>query len=272
MHEPELPDARRRAEARQLYGADPAGYDAGRPDYPERVYELLQTQCGLGPASTVIEIGPGTGLATRRLIALGAHILAVEPDHGLAEYLRMSTDAASVEVLEDSFEDAPIAENRFDVAVAAMSFHWVDQDVGLPKLGRIIRPGGWAALWWTLFRDPARPDPFHEATRDLIEPDPSADGPKDGMPFELDAAGWRTALSRRAGLVEIDSELIQWTASLNPERLRAHYGSTLALRRRPAPEREALLDRLVSIAWSDFGGLVERAFVTAIYTGRRPRK
>jgi hypothetical protein len=41
------------------------GYEAGRPDYPGRVYELLMTRCGLGPSSDVIEIGPATGRVTR---------------------------------------------------------------------------------------------------------------------------------------------------------------------------------------------------------------
>jgi SAM-dependent methyltransferase len=269
MHGPVLPDARLRAEARQLYGADPTGYEAGRPDYPERVYELLTTRCGLGPSSTVLEIGPGTGRVTRRLTALGAHVVAIEPDQAMAAHLRASTDPSSVEVLGESFEDASIAEDRFDLAVAAMSFQWVDQHVGLPKLGRVIRPGGWVALWWTLFGDPARPDPFLEATRELIEPRGSPTGSDDRVPFEVDAEGWRDALSGRAGLVDVESERIPWTARLDPERLRALYGTMIAIRRRPPSEQRRLLDRLVSIAWSDFGGLVERPFVTAINMGRR---
>ena len=269
MHGLVLPDACLRAEACRLYGADPKGYEAGRPDYPERVYELLTTRCGLGPSSTVMEIGPGTGRVTRRLTALGAHVVAVEPDHAMAAHLRASTDPSSVGVVEESFENASIAEDQFDLAVAAMSFHWVDQNVGLPKLGRVIRPGGWVALWWTLFGDPARPDPFLEATRDLIEPRGSVAGSDDRVPFEVDAEGWADALSGRAGLVDIESERIPWTARLDAERLRALYGTMITIRRRSPSEQRQLLDRLVSIAWSDFGGLVERPFVTAINMGRR---
>jgi hypothetical protein len=32
---------------RQLYGQDPAPYRAGRPDYPERVYDVLVNRCRL---------------------------------------------------------------------------------------------------------------------------------------------------------------------------------------------------------------------------------
>ncbi len=126
IHRPALPDDHQRAEARRLYGADPVGYEAGRPDYPERVFGVLTARCGLDGSSTVVEIGAGTGSVARRLTALGARVLAIEPDHALAAYLRESMDSTRVDVLESSFEDAPIGEGRYDIAVAAMSFHWVN--------------------------------------------------------------------------------------------------------------------------------------------------
>ena len=65
--------------------------------------------------------------------------------------------------IRGTFEQAPLPQDRFDLAVAATSFHWVDQDAGMPKLGRIIRPGGWAAVWWTIFDDPDRQNAFRDA-------------------------------------------------------------------------------------------------------------
>jgi hypothetical protein len=44
----------------------------------------------------------------------------------------------------------------------------------------------------------------------------------------------------------------------------------IIIRRRPQPEQQRLLDALMSIAAEQFGGVVERPFVTALYTGRRP--
>ena len=42
----------------------------------------------LRPGDNVVEIGPGLGVLTRRLLAAGASVLAVEVDPRLAEYLR----------------------------------------------------------------------------------------------------------------------------------------------------------------------------------------
>lgn len=260
-----LPDADLRAEARHLYGADPAGYEAGRPDYPERVYEVLATRCGVRPGASVLEIGPGTGRVTRRLTALGATVVAVEPDRALVAHLREHAAVSGTQVIGGSFEDVELPENRFDAVVAAMSFHWVDQDIGLPKLHRVVRADGSVALWWTVFGDPSTRDPFDEATRHLTE----ELVPDHHVPFELDVASWTRDLTSAAGLVDVSAELIPWTARFELEQLRAFYGSMIAVRRLSNREREALLGELASIAKAEFGSVVERPFVTALYTGRR---
>jgi SAM-dependent methyltransferase len=140
-----------RDEGRRLFGVDPIGYSAGRPDYPEAVYEVLLQRCGLGPATRALEIGPGTGLVTKRLLAQGAHVTAIEPDPSMASCLRDLASSPELVVVISSFEEVELAGADFDLAVAATSFHWVDQKVGLSKLAQAIRPGGWVALWWTLF-------------------------------------------------------------------------------------------------------------------------
>ncbi|MGH9032851.1 MAG: class I SAM-dependent methyltransferase [Acidimicrobiia bacterium] len=258
-----------RTEARRLYGVDPEGYDAGRPDYPERVYELLVARCGVGPGTEALEIGAGTGRVTRRLTDLGAAVTAVEPDPGSAEHLATVMEGRPVEVVVGSFEDAPVVDDAFDVAIAATSFHWVDQDVGLTKLARVVRPGGWAALWWTVFGDPDRPDPFHDATKARLKEDDvvtSLDQPQ----FELHVDGRTRDLANRAGLVDVEAELVRWTLRLDLDAVRALYASMIRVRRLPPDERARLLDDVAAVAAGEFGGAVERPVVTAIYTARRP--
>ena len=241
---PKLPNPEQRADARRLYGADPVGYEGGRPDYPERVFDLLVERCGLRSGASVLEIGPGTGTVTRRLQHSGAQVTALEPDRALAEYLR-NRGGPALEVRQQTFEDSRISDAQFDLVVAAMSFHWVDQAIGLPKLGRVVRPGGWVALWWTLFGDPSRPDPFADATRHLIEsPRQTAEVDK-RVPFELDVDGWHDALTDGAGLVDAEAEIMPWVVRLDLPHLRALYSSMIAVRRRPTRERERIL-----AAWS----------------------
>jgi len=50
--------------------------------------DALVTAALAGTARRMVEIGPGTGIFTRRLLAAGCRVLAVELDRGLAELLR----------------------------------------------------------------------------------------------------------------------------------------------------------------------------------------
>jgi SAM-dependent methyltransferase len=256
-----------RQEARTIYGSDVEGYDAGRPDYPDELYQILTSRCGLRAGASVLEIGAGTGLATRRLVAVGARVVAVEPDENMAARLAAAV-SDHVEIVAGTFEQAPLPQDRFDLAVAATSFHWVDQAVGLPRLGRVIRPGGWAAVWWTIFDDPDRPDAFRAALGARTgDEDP---GRQRRARFQLDAESRHRDLEETARLTDVSHHLIRWTADLDTGQLRALYASMIRIRRRPAADQQRLLDQISLLADRDFGGRVQRPFRTILYTGRRP--
>lgn len=275
-------------EARQVYGTDPAQYDAGRPDYPDRVYEVLTQRCGLRSGARVLEIGPGTGLATRHLLAEGADVVGVEPDPELAHFLQRTNPGSPLQVVPSTFEEAELAHADFDLVTAATSFHWVDRETGVRKVGRVVRPGGWVAIWWTIFRDGSRPDPFWEATQPMIneatatgtpaerdQPRP-AQSPAPARPagprrmYELDREARQQDLRELAGLHNVDAELVRWTCQMTPAQVRGLYGSMIVILRLDPSVREPLLDRLQTIAETDFGGTVDRPFMTSLFTGQRP--
>ena len=258
---------------RRLFGLDPAGYDRARPDYPARIYEILTTRCGLGPGTRTLEIGPGTGLATRRLLALGADpLVAVEPDERLAGYLSesLSAEGRDVEVRVGGFEEIDLEPASFDLITSATAFHWLNQPVAIAKAGQLLRSGGWLANWWNMFGDPIGVDAFHEATKHFMEPlgRPAAN-PDGKLPFPIDAEA-RLADLRAAGVFdEIDHEILPWPARFTPAQVRALYSTFPNISSRPEPERTRILDALVEVAETVFGGLVERTFFSTIYIARR---
>jgi SAM-dependent methyltransferase len=259
-----------REEARNLYGEDPLAYEASRPEYPERVYDVLRSRCGLGSDCRVVEIGPGTGRVTRRLLEAGASVVAIEPDTALVRHLANGLPDNRLKIVSASFEEAELATGRFDLIVAAASFHWVDQHTGLPKVGSVLRPGGWVAFWWTIFGDPERPDPFHDSVRDLLGEGTGPTGTPDAPQFELDADDRTRDLERKAGLVDASAEMIHWTARMTPEEVRGLYASMIRVLRRPRQEQLELLQAVERTAKNNFAGVVDRPFVTALYTARRP--
>jgi SAM-dependent methyltransferase len=259
-----------REEGRHVFGTAAAIYAVARPGYPDRVYDILRHRCRFGPTSRVLEIGAGTGQATKRLIGAGAQVVAVEPSEALAEELATRlTMASGLEVVASTFEDADLAPSSFDLVAAATAFHWLDAEAALPKIARILRPGGWLALWWNTYGDPTRPDPFHEATEPLLRdlaPSPSAGA--GGLPFALDVAV-RTSELEQHGFQDVEYEAVPWTLHLDPTQTRRLYETYSNIARLPDSQRERILDEIERIADSEFGGHVERQVVTSVYTAHR---
>jgi SAM-dependent methyltransferase len=177
-------------EGRALFGADPYNYHAIRPPYPEQIYAFLLTTGALRANTATLEIGAGNGLATRRLLDCGAHpVTVVEPDTRFLPLLTSLAQSyqAEIRVIAASFEEAALPRSHYDLVAAATAFHWIPPAIGLAKVAEVLKPGGYVALWWHVFGDPDRADPFHEATRTILQPLASSpSGAPDAVPFALD--------------------------------------------------------------------------------------
>ena len=260
-----------RREGRRLFGSDPAAYDRVRPGHPDRVYEILVDRCGLGPGARVVEVGPGTGQATRRLLDLGAApLVAIEPDPALASYLEAEL-GGGIEIWTVSLEEARLPAKTFDIAAAATSFHWVEEDAGLAKLQSALRPGGWLAMWWTMFGDDTRPDPFRAATDSIMEelarsPHEGGSG-KPRFPLDIEA---RSAALRATGFERCEHELIPWRFEWDTAGIRALFATFSPIAQLDESRREAVLDAVAKVAADEFGGRVTKPLLTSLYTARRP--
>jgi len=258
-----------RSFGRQAFGADPAGYDAARPGYPDWVFETLRDRCGLGPGAEVFEIGAGTGKATRRLLEAGAGpVVAIEPDARLAAFLTERADSPALRVLNQTFEAADLPSAAFDLGVSATAFHWLDEDPALARIAGLLKPGGWWAAVWNVFGDDSRDDPFHDATQSLFKDD--ADSPSRGvgdLPFGLDV-GQRTGALERAGVFgALEHRIERWPLALTADQTVALYATYSNVTARP--DRDWLLAELGRIARETFGGRVVRNMTTSLFLARR---
>lgn len=126
----------------------PEIYDRARPSYPEPLFDDLWARL-VTPGPEIVEIGPGTGKATRSLLERGATVTAVEPGRRMAEFLREKFAAAYGErlrVVNSPFEAAELALAAFDIVFAATSFHWVDPAVRLSRAHEVLRAAGIIAI------------------------------------------------------------------------------------------------------------------------------
>lgn len=229
-------------------------------------------RCGLGTGTSVVEVGPGTGQATRRLLEHGASpLVAIEPNAELARYLASSVGSRA-DVRLTALEDAELAASSYDLAVAASSFHWIDRAVDLEILFRALRPGGWIALWWTGFGDRDRPDPFREATEDLMTDLPrSPVGSHRGgtTPTEGGSSVWLAALEA-AGFGVPTHERIAWSKTFDAAGIRAVFSTFSPFLTVDERTRAAKLDELERIARTEFDDHVEKPLATSLYTASKP--
>ena len=253
---------------RHAFGADPASYHGARPGYPEWVYAALAAECGLRRNAAVFEIGAGTGTATRRLLDLGADPLtAVEPDQRLADFLRANNPDAALQVVVALFEDAPLEAAAFDLGVSATAFHWLDEGSALVKIAGLLRPGGWWTAVWNVFGDDSQPDPFHEATKDLLGPPANPSAGERGIPFALDSAARLAALQRTGAFDVAESRTGRWPLVLDADQTVALYATYSNVTARS--DRDAVLAEIGRIARDDFMNRVVRNMVTSLYIARR---
>lgn len=133
-------------EQAQVFGSVAEQYERARPSYPDA---LVADLVALAPKGHVVEIGAGTGKATRLVAPHVSELLAVEPDPAMAAVLaRICTPWPHVGIETTAFEALDDAGRVADLVYSGQAWHWVDPAVAIPKVVKLLRPGGALAPFW----------------------------------------------------------------------------------------------------------------------------
>jgi ubiquinone/menaquinone biosynthesis C-methylase UbiE len=127
------------------FGAAAAAYAEHRPDYAQAA---VRWALELAPGPRVLDLGAGTGKLTATLVALGAEVIAVEPDSAMLTELRRALPA--VRALPGSAEAIPLPDASVDAVLAGNALHWFDMNVAGPEIARVLAPGGILAGLWNV--------------------------------------------------------------------------------------------------------------------------
>jgi SAM-dependent methyltransferase len=129
-------------ERSRLFDQHAEVYDRFRPTYPDSVIDEL-----LGPVPAgldVLDVGCGSGIASRQMAQRGAKVLGVELAPLMAEIAR----GHGIEVEIAAFEGWDAAGRTFDRVTSAQAWHWLDLPIATAKAASVLRPGGKLGLIW----------------------------------------------------------------------------------------------------------------------------
>ena len=114
------------------FGAQAEVYDEVRPGYPAAALDLVGSDW---QGMRVCDLGAGTGILSRDLLARGCEVLAVDPDPAA---LARNQAPKRIGTAEDTGSDSAV----FDLVTVAQAWHWFDEAAAAAEIARILTPGG----------------------------------------------------------------------------------------------------------------------------------
>ena len=118
-------------------------FDRWRPAYIPRLYDDIFAAGELSPASKVLEIGIGTGQATRPFLETGCSLTAVELGDNLARYSRDKFAAyKNLNIVNMAFQDFECSPESYDLVYSGSAFHWIEEEAGYKKVFQILKKDG----------------------------------------------------------------------------------------------------------------------------------
>lgn len=241
----------------QVFGAAADVYDEARPEYPAGAIDLIVAD----DPSLVVDVGCGTGKASRLVMERGVEVLGIEPDERMAAVAR----SHGLRVEHTTFENW--VPGRCEVVFSAQAWHWVDPVRGAHKAAQALSPGGrWLAMW-NREDDPAITDVlvdvYARVAPHLIEERRNA------HTSESDLVGRVTAgLVASDAFEDAERHDVGWTDELTVARLVARWSTHSGHRLLPTSVAEELHGTLTDL----LGGpeqVVRLDYVTLALTARR---
>ncbi len=127
---------------RQLFDAVASEYDVVRPDYPSQLFDTLESAMGQPLLrADVLDVGAGTGIASRALAGRGARVVALDPGIGMLRVLKARSGSRVLPVAGDG-NALPFRHALFDLVLFAQSMHWTDINRSAGEALRVSKRGG----------------------------------------------------------------------------------------------------------------------------------
>lgn len=226
------------------FGAIAEAYERFRPGYPEELLDLVMAYAGR-PVRTALEIGAGTGKATRLFAEHGITVMATEPDSAMLAELKQRV-SANVTTVRAAFEDLRAGET-YGLVYAAAALHWTRPEDRWARVAALLEPEGVFASFGgpVQLADPAVEESVRAARAPFLESDevPSPDGTAPDA--EMQWPG--TELRRSPLFVQVQQAVLKRRLTMSAPQYLGYLSTVSAYLQLPQSRRQQVYDAITGV-------------------------
>jgi SAM-dependent methyltransferase len=226
------------------FGVVAQAYERFRPGYPVELFDMVLAYAGQ-PVRTALEIGAGTGKATRLLAQRGVMVTATEPDPAMLAELRKHVPA-DVKTVQAAFEDLRPGVS-YGLVYAAAALHWTNPEGRWPRMAALLEPGGVFASFGgpVQLADPAVEEAVRAARAPFLDSDeiPSPDG----TPPEEDMQWPGTELQQSEWFADVQQSVIEQRMTMSARDYVGLLSTISAYLELPLSEQEQVYSRITQV-------------------------
>lgn len=226
------------------FGVRAEAYERFRPGYPVELVDTVTAYAGQ-PVRTALEIGAGTGKATRLFAQRGVTVTATEPDAAMLAELRRHVPA-NVKTVRAAFEDLRPGES-YGLVYAAAALHWTNPEGRWSRVAELLEPGGVFGSFGgpVQLADPAVEEAVRAARAPFLDSDdiPSPDG----TPPEHDMQWPGTELQRSESFADVQQSVVERRLTMSAHDYVGHLSTISAYLQLPAAEQEQVYSRIARV-------------------------
>jgi SAM-dependent methyltransferase len=226
------------------FGSVASAYERFRLGYPDELVEAV-LEYAAGPVDTALEIGAGTGKATRAFAARGIRVTATDPDPEMLIELRKHVPA-TVTTTQSAFEELTLP-STYDLVFAAASLHWTEPTRRWSRMAALLNPGGVFASFGgpISLADEAVEEAVRAARSPYLADDgvPSPDGTATDSPLQWPG----TELARSDLFADVRQSTIERRTTMSAGDYVGHLSTISAYLELPGPDREQAFQRILRV-------------------------
>jgi len=242
-----------------------ADYDEVRPGYPEELIDDVISLARLSTEDRILEVGCGTGLATRPFAQRGYNLLSIDIGPDMVELAERNLSSYPNVTLQCvSFEDLDKSAGDFDLMISASAFHWIDPKTGYQLVANRLARSGAMAIF-THYHPPPY-EGFFDAVQDVYQRVvPEWPAPREGAPIETTISKHNDAIYRSGAFGPVTVKTYPWSRDLTTAQYLKLLNAFSEHRLLEPSRRADLFDGVANLIDKAYGGIVSRPYMTTLY-------